>query len=404
MIGAIIGDICGSVYELNNTKDYNLKLFDKESRFTDDTVMMLAVSDAIIHKKRFVDNLQYFGRKYPNAGYGGNFFYWIFNDKPKPYNSYGNGSAMRSIAVGYLYDCLDSVQYNAKLSAEITHNHIEGIKGAQAVASCIYLAKTNHSKKQIKEYIENRFNYDLNQTYERLNKEYTFDVSCQGSVPQAIVCFLESDNFEDALRKAISIGGDSDTIACITCGISEAFYKDICIDFVSHALNLLDDFLVQKLKEFYLFSCSPDVFHRVSPRKDENLQFKCFKSILIARKKEFEDLTSISMDTHGLLSIDFELKNLLEFLMEIVFILKIEKSLSVNFEISYDTNNTIDVRFYNDNNSYIMNIDHSYLNKEKAFLGLINTTKIKSESNSFRFNDLVDYLIEIEKSINNLKC
>lgn len=227
MLGAIAGDIIGSVYEGNNIKTKDFPLFSPKSRFTDDTVLTVAVADVILHKGEYTERIKQYYRLYPNAGYGASFRHWGQSSTSEPYNSWGNGSAMRVSPVGFAFNDLNSVLMEAKRSAEVTHNHPEGIKGSQATASAIFLAKTGTSKNDIKSYIETNFGYDLSQTLAEIRPNYRFDVSCQGSVPQAIIAFLESADFEDAIRNAVSIGGDSDTIACITGGISQAFYGEV---------------------------------------------------------------------------------------------------------------------------------------------------------------------------------
>jgi len=227
MLGAIAGDIVGSIFEFNNIKTTDFNLFSAHSSFTDDTVLTIAVADCILNGKGYAEAFKYWGKKYPNAGYGGRFIRWLFSDSTEPYNSFGNGSAMRVSPVGFAFDDLDIVLSEAQKSAEVTHNHPEGIKGAQAIASAIFLARQGKEKKEIKSYIENQFNYNLNRTIDEIRPLYSFDETCQGTVPEAIIAFLESNDFEDAIRKAISLGGDSDTLACITGGIAQAFYKYI---------------------------------------------------------------------------------------------------------------------------------------------------------------------------------
>lgn len=231
MYGAIIGDTVGSIYERHNIKTKDFPLFSEGSRFTDDTVMTVAVAAALLRYKQdgidlskaLVEEMQGFGRKYAGAGYGGMFIRWIFSDDPQPYNSFGNGSAMRVSPCGLIAETLDEAPELAKCSAEVTHNHPEGIKGAQAAAAAVFLAKHGSSKEDIRAYITEHF-YPLDFTLDEIRPTYRFDVTCQGSVPQAIEAFLESDSYEDAIRNAISIGGDSDTIAAIAGGIAWAYY------------------------------------------------------------------------------------------------------------------------------------------------------------------------------------
>jgi ADP-ribosylglycohydrolase len=245
MIGAIAGDIIGSVYETITVKTKDFPLFRKSSRFTDDTVLTVAVADCILNQKDYVKTFQEYGRKYPKKKYGSSFFNWIFMENPEPYNSFGNGSAMRVSPIGFYCKTLESVMEEAEKSAKITHNHIEGIKGAQSVASAIFLAKNGKTKNEIKEFIETTFGYNLTQKLDIIRETYKFDVTCQGSVPESIISFLESVDYEDAIRNAISLGGDSDTLACITGGIAQAFYKKIPNEIISEVKGrLIKEFLV----------------------------------------------------------------------------------------------------------------------------------------------------------------
>nr|WP_315001958.1 ADP-ribosylglycohydrolase family protein [uncultured Capnocytophaga sp.] len=228
ILGAIAGDVIGSVYEFNNTRTTDFPLFKRETTFTDDTVMTIAIADAILHNKDFAQTILDYGKRYPNRGYGTSFFKWLAHDTPAPpHNSWGNGSAMRVSAVGFAYNDLDKVLKKAEKTAVVTHNHPEGIKGAQATAAAIFLARTGKNKAEIKAYIEQKFGYDLDFTLDEIRPTFPFDESCQGTVPQSIVAFLESTDYDSAIRLAISLGGDSDTIACITGGIAIAFYKEM---------------------------------------------------------------------------------------------------------------------------------------------------------------------------------
>jgi len=228
ILGAIAGDVIGSVYEFNNTRTTDFPLFKRETTFTDDTVMTIAIADAILHNKDFAQTILDYGKRYPNRGYGTSFFKWLAHDTPAPpYNSWGNGSAMRVSAVGFAYNDLDKVLKKAEKTAVVTHNHPEGIKGAQATAAAIFLARTGKNKAEIKAYIEQKFGYDLDFTLDEIRPTFPFDENCQGTVPQSIVAFLESTDYDSAIRLAISLGGDSDTIACITGGIAIAFYKEV---------------------------------------------------------------------------------------------------------------------------------------------------------------------------------
>lgn len=250
MIGAIIGDIIGSVYEWKNVKTTDFPLFVERSRFTDDTVMSIAAAECVLNGLDYEETFKAYGRRYINAGYGRNFRMWLMGMIDGPYNSYGNGSAMRVSPIGWAIDDLDLVLQEAERSAIVSHNHPEGVKGAQAVAAAVWMAKKGETKTAIKEYVSTQFGYDLNRTLDKIRPGYSFEVSCQGSVPEAIIAFLESNNFEDAIRKAISIGGDSDTIACIAGGIAHAFYKEIPKDIVNEAKNRLPDDLNEMLELF----------------------------------------------------------------------------------------------------------------------------------------------------------
>lgn len=227
MLGAIAGDIIGSVYEVSNIRTTDFPLFIPQSRFTDDTVLSIALAHSLLYDEDFTRLLKWYYRQYPHVGFGGAFKEWAWSSSVEPYNSWGNGSAMRVSPVGWAFDTLEDVLEQAKRSAEVTHNHPEGIRGAQAIAAAIFLARNNQSKEAIRAYIEDTFGYALDDTIENLRATYKFDVSCQGSVPQAVIAFLESDGYEDCIRKAISIGGDSDTIACMAGGIAHAFYGEV---------------------------------------------------------------------------------------------------------------------------------------------------------------------------------
>ncbi len=255
MLGAIAGDIIGSIYEFYNIKTKDFPLFDDRCHFTDDTILTLAVAEVILNadefpdKTKYIDKLQYIQQfksyygEYPYAGYGSTFIKWANSGSTEPYNSWGNGSAMRVSPIASAFDDLNIVLEEARHSAEVTHSHPEGIKGAQATAASIFLARTGYDKTAIKFYIQNYFGYNLEQTLDEIRPTYKFDVSCQGSVPQAIIAFLESTDFEDAIRNAISIGGDSDTIACITGSIAEAFYGGVPEHIAEWIFTTLDDHL-----------------------------------------------------------------------------------------------------------------------------------------------------------------
>ena len=250
ILGAAIGDIIGSVYEWNNVKTTDFPLFTKRTDFTDDSVLTFATMDSILNKTGYAKAYQAYGQKYPDRGYGGNFASWIYDEEPEPYNSWGNGSAMRVSPVGWAYDTIDEVLSQAKRSAEVSHNHPEGIKGAQATASAIFLARTGKSKVEVKEFIEVMFGYNLSRSIAAIRPGYRFNESCQGTVPEAITAFLESTDFESAIRLAISLGGDSDTLACITGGIAEAFYKEVPEYIIENSLRVLPAEIIKLIGEF----------------------------------------------------------------------------------------------------------------------------------------------------------
>lgn len=253
MLGAIVGDTIGSVYEFFNTKDYNFNLFEGSSCYTDDSIMTMAVAYWLLkdpeHTYEFLEDTMVLFAEHcpcPMGGFGAGFYRWLFFPKEldtfgappqeplyesprgrRPYNSFGNGSAMRVSAVGWCFDTMEETLEIAAKSASITHNHPEGIKGAQATAAAIFLARNGKSKAEIRDYIEKTFGYDLHKSWVYWHAVYDWENSCQGTVPQALISFLESNNFEDAIRKAVSLGGDSDTLACITGGIAEAYYREI---------------------------------------------------------------------------------------------------------------------------------------------------------------------------------
>ena len=235
MYGAILGDIIGSPFEFDRgDKTKNFDLFSKGCDFTDDSVMTIAVGEALLAvgpeatvkeiEEAVVTNMQDWGKRYPYAGYGGRFRYWLRERNPKPYGSYGNGSAMRVSAAGWLYDSMERTREVARATANVTHNHPEGIKGAEATAGAIYMARNGSSKEEIKEYIEREFHYNLDRTLDEIRPGYHMDETCQRTVPEAIIAFLESKDFEDAIRNAVSLGGDTDTLGAITGSIAEAFY------------------------------------------------------------------------------------------------------------------------------------------------------------------------------------
>jgi ADP-ribosylglycohydrolase len=260
MLGAIAGDIIGSVYK-GKSAWYQFRspdfepLFAAKARFTDDTVLTVSVGESILRGGDVVDLFKDYARAYPGAGFGGRFMQWALSDDRDPYNSWGNGSAMRVSPIGFAYDLLDEVLLRARWSAEVTHNHPEGIAGAQATAAAIYLARTGSSKDDIREFIERKFGYNLSTSLDELRPSYRFDVSCRGSVPPAIRAFLESTDYESAVRLAISLGGDCDTIACIAGGIAHAFYRSVPEVIRHQALMRLDERLRSVVEEFEARYC-----------------------------------------------------------------------------------------------------------------------------------------------------
>jgi ADP-ribosylglycohydrolase len=254
MIGAIAGDIIGSIYEGRPIKTTDFPLFGPNSRFTDDTVLTVATAEALLTDQHYERQYRAYGRQYPHAGYGGSFIHWIFDEKAGPYNSWGNGSAMRVSPIGWAFDSVDEVLAEAERSAAVTHNHPEGIKGAQATALAVFRARTGCNKPAIKQEIEQRFGYDLSRRLDAIRPVYGFDVSCQGSVPEAIIAFLEGDDAAQTIRLAVSLGGDSDTLACIAGGIAEAFFQGLPAEIVTEVhrrlpaqfLEVIDAFTIHK--------------------------------------------------------------------------------------------------------------------------------------------------------------
>mgnify|MGYP002679117394 CR=1 FL=1 len=256
MIGAIIGDIVGSRFEWNNIKTKDFDLFTAGCFFTDDSVMTIAVADALIRangnleilSEYAIESMQLIGRPFPDCGYGGSFYHWMYSDNPKPYGSYGNGAAMRVSACGFAAKSLEEAKALSK-AVTVTHNHPEGIKGAEATAVAIYLARSGYSIEEIQQHISTKY-YPMDFTLEEIRDTYEFNETCQDTVPQALKAFFESLDFEDAIRNAISIGGDSDTLAAITGGIAEAYYG-VPQDIKDKALNYLDEDLLQIVNRFY---------------------------------------------------------------------------------------------------------------------------------------------------------
>jgi ADP-ribosylglycohydrolase len=262
MLGAIIGDIIGSPYERPeyNIKTMDFPLFNSYSRFTDDTVMTIAVADGLMAgygdeartESAITRAMQEYGRLYPSAGYGNEFKKWLASDNPKPYKSFGNGSAMRVSPVAWMFDDLPTVEKYAWISAQVTHNHPEGLNGAASVAVAIFLARTGKSRAEIKRYVEDNYAYNLRRKLDDIRPDYFFTSNCRHSVPEAIIAFLESNGFEDAIRKAVSLGGDSDTIAAIAGSIAEAYYG-IPEELIRRATEFLDDRLLSVIAKWNKF-------------------------------------------------------------------------------------------------------------------------------------------------------
>ncbi|MBR3610011.1 MAG: ADP-ribosylglycohydrolase family protein [Oscillospiraceae bacterium] len=257
MIGAIIGDIAGSIYEFNNIKTTDFPLLSEDCFFTDDTVMTVAVAEALLKggrneaktEKEMVKSMRKFGKVFPDAGYGYRFSQWLTSSDPKPYGSFGNGSAMRVSPVAWYFHSLEKVEKYAEISARVTHDHEEGIKGAKATAVAIFMARRGYDKDYIKRYLELKYKYDLSKTLDEIRPDYQFDETCQGTVPAAFRAFYEAESFEDTLRKAISLGGDSDTIAAIACSIAEAYYP-IPEEFKAAAMAKLDKKLLAVIEKW----------------------------------------------------------------------------------------------------------------------------------------------------------
>jgi ADP-ribosyl-[dinitrogen reductase] hydrolase len=252
MIGSIIGDIAGSCYEFSENKDITSPLFPPGADFTDDTVMLVATAHALLRGKGFSKAYRTFGAQYPSpmGGYGARFGAWLESMDPEPYGSWGNGSAMRVPPVGWAFASLEETLQRAGESAAVTHNHPEGIKGASATAAAIWLARTGTPKEAIRNYVMKSFGYDLQRTCDSIRPSYRFNESSQGTVPEAIIAFLDSTDFEHAIQLAISLGGDADTLACITGGIAQAYYKKIPAYMIQKARNILDPSLLSVVEEF----------------------------------------------------------------------------------------------------------------------------------------------------------
>ncbi|MBQ7094227.1 MAG: ADP-ribosylglycohydrolase family protein [Clostridia bacterium] len=261
MFGAILGDIIGSPYEFdhNNIKTKDFPLFSRNSQFTDDTVMTIAIAEAVLNADGDLDDLadeavasmQKLGRLYPYAGYGARFVGWVHSDNPKPYNSLGNGAAMRVSPVAWAFADMETVRKAARAVTAVTHNHPEGIKGAEATAATIFMARKGASKAEIKAYIESEFGYDLSRTCDEIRPDYRHDETCMRTVPEAFAAFLEGESFEDVIRNAVSLGGDSDTLTAIAGSIAEGFYG-IDHKLKAEAVKRLDGFLEDILGDFVM--------------------------------------------------------------------------------------------------------------------------------------------------------
>lgn len=249
MLGAIVGDIVGSVHEWRATKQKDFPLLVPQSTFTDDSVLTIAVAEWILTNQDLVDLFYDYTTRYPDRGYGGMYRHWIVTGSREPYNSFGNGSAMRVSPVGFAFDTLEEVLHWAERSAAVTHNHPEGIRGAQAAAAAVFWARQLRDKAEIRRRLVARFGYDLGFTLDGIRPTYRFSETCQDTVPQALVAFLDSTSYEDAIRNAVSLGGDADTLACITGGIAEAYYG-VPADISRQCLDRLDEHLAAILKRF----------------------------------------------------------------------------------------------------------------------------------------------------------
>lgn len=250
LLGAICGDIIGSTYEFHPVTSLDFPLFPSGSTYTDDSVMTCAVAEWLMKGGDLSKTLQLWGQRYGDIGYGPDFLRWLWSDNPKPYNSFGNGAAMRVSAVGWFARNLNQCLELARQTAIVSHNHSEGIKGAQAVAMAVFMARAGSHKNQIKRIIAGKFDYDLSRTVSDIRATYTFDVSCKGSVPETITCFLESENYESAVRLAVSLGGDADTMACIAGAIAGAYYREIPDYIVNHCLSLLSPDIIDTISAF----------------------------------------------------------------------------------------------------------------------------------------------------------
>ncbi len=260
MYGAILGDMIGAPYEFDRgDKSKDFEIFNPDVRFTDDSVMTIAVADGLMKagldadeetvKREIIKAMKQWGKKYPGAGYGGRFFHWLFTDDVEPYNSWGNGSAMRVSSVGWLYDSLERTREVARWTSEVTHNHPEGIKGAESVACAIFLARHGEDKDAIRKFIEEEFEYDFSRTLDDIRPFYSHVESCQETVPEAFTAFFEGEDFEDVVRNAVSLGGDCDTLTCIAAAVAEGYYE-IPADFLAECENRVPKDILKVLKDF----------------------------------------------------------------------------------------------------------------------------------------------------------
>jgi ADP-ribosylglycohydrolase len=250
LLGAVSGDVIGSVYEFSRQKQYDFPLFTNGSKVTDDSVLTLAVAAAILQQRSYLDCIREYAQAYPDSGYGGFFRKWMYSNDPQPYNSFGNGSAMRVSAVGWAFDTVEQVLSEAERSAAVTHNHPEGIKGAQVTALAVLLARKGESKEAIRQQVVSRFGYNLGRSVDEIRQTYEFTEACQETVPEALIAFLESDGYEDAIRKAISLGGDADTLAAITGAIAEAYYAGVPAEIAAEVRERVPATLWKVIEEF----------------------------------------------------------------------------------------------------------------------------------------------------------
>jgi len=250
MLGALVGDIVGSVYERNNHRSKVFPLFSPACTFTDDSVLTVALAEAILDGTVYAGVMRAYGKRYPTAGYGGMYQQWLLDPGMGPYNSFGNGAAMRVSPVGWAYDTLGETLEQARRYTAVTHDHPEGIKGAQAVAGAIWMARHRSTKDEIRGWVERTTGYDLSRTCDQIRPVYRFNATCQKTVPEALIAFFESTDFEDAIRNGVSLGGDSDTLTCITGSVAEAFYGGVPAPIEKETLARLDDPLCEVVRAF----------------------------------------------------------------------------------------------------------------------------------------------------------